>query len=107
MAKDVKTSHEEGEKYEKGVNRIGAGRLFDLAHVLGVPIDFFYEDAPAHHLSGSPGSGFSEPSAENDLVDFLATREGLELNKAFVQITDQRVRRSIIEMVRALADESK
>ena len=81
--------------------------MFDLAHVLGVPIDFFYEDAPAHHLSGSPGSGFSEPSAENDLVDFLATREGLELNKAFVQITDQRVRRSIIEMVRALADESK
>ena len=107
LGENLGLTFQQVQKYEKGVNRIGAGRLFDLAHVLGVPIDFFYEDAPAHHLSGSPGSGFSEPSAENDLVDFLATREGLELNKAFVQITDQRVRRSIIEMVRALADESK
>src|SRR3990172_2371342 len=35
------------QKYEKGVNRIGASRLFDLSHVLGVPVQFFYDDAPA------------------------------------------------------------
>src|SRR5215467_3508159 len=35
------------QKYEKGINRIGASRLFDLAHVLGVPVQFFYEEAPA------------------------------------------------------------
>ena len=34
------------QKYEKGVNRIGASRLFDLSHVLGVPVQFFYDDAP-------------------------------------------------------------
>lgn len=107
LGENLGLTFQQVQKYEKGVNRIGAGRLFDLAHVLGVPIDFFYEDAPTHHLEGAQSGGFSEPSAENDLVDFLATREGLELNKAFVQISDQRVRRSIIEMVRALAEENK
>ena len=38
------------QKYEKGINRIGASRLFDLAQVLGVPVQFFYEEAP----SGEP-----------------------------------------------------
>ncbi|RPI31359.1 MAG: XRE family transcriptional regulator, partial [Hyphomicrobiaceae bacterium] len=34
------------QKYEKGINRIGASRLFDLAQVLGVSVQFFYEEAP-------------------------------------------------------------
>jgi transcriptional regulator with XRE-family HTH domain len=92
------------QKYEKGVNRIGAGRLFDLSHVLGVPIQFFYEDAPSYAIEGSSHGGFAERSSENDIVDFIATREGLELNKAFVRVTDARVRRSLIELIRSLAD---
>src|SRR6478752_10537797 len=35
------------QKYEKGINRIGASRLFDLSQVLGVPVQFFYEEAPS------------------------------------------------------------
>lgn len=92
------------QKYEKGVNRIGASRLFDLAKTLGVPIDYFYEDAPV----STPGmaedqQGYAEKSAENPVFDFLSTREGLELNKAFVKISDSRVRRCIVELVRSLA----
>mgnify|MGYP003431162503 CR=1 FL=1 len=93
------------QKYEKGVNRIGAGRLFDLSHVLGVPIQFFYEDAPTYQIEGASHGGFAEKSpGETELVDFMATREGLELNKAFVRVTDARVRRSLIELIRSLAD---
>src|SRR6476646_1976486 len=48
------------QKYEKGVNRIGASRLFDLARVLGVPVQFFYDEAPAD-VAGTPvPAGFSE-----------------------------------------------
>lgn len=93
------------QKYEKGVNRIGAGRLFDLSHVLGVPIQFFYEDAPAYQTDPGSAGGFSERGTETDIVDFLATREGLELNKAFVRINDAKVRRSIVELVRSLTDD--
>jgi transcriptional regulator with XRE-family HTH domain len=91
------------QKYEKGVNRIGASRLFDLAHVLGVPVQFFYDDAPAGMGETSDSASFAERPAESYVVEFLSGREGLELNKAFVRITDARVRRSIVDLVRALA----
>jgi len=93
------------QKYEKGVNRIGASRLFDLAHVLGVPVQFFYDDAPAGGAEAGVTAGFAERPAESYVVEFLSGREGLELNKAFVRIADPRVRRSIVELVRALAGE--
>jgi transcriptional regulator with XRE-family HTH domain len=87
------------QKYEKGVNRIGAGRLFDLGLVLGVPVQFFYEEAPG----GTAARGFAEQPAESYVVDFLSSREGLELNKAFVKISDPKLRRSVLDLVRSLA----
>lgn len=94
------------QKYEKGVNRIGASRLFDLAQVLGVPVQFFYDEAPQSHDNGM-APGFADRPAESYVVEFLSTREGLELNKSFVRITDPRVRRSIVELVRSLAGEAE
>jgi transcriptional regulator with XRE-family HTH domain len=92
------------QKYEKGINRIGASRLFDLAQVLGVPVQFFYEEAP----SGEPQptmTGFAEKPAENTIVEFLRSRDGLELNKAFVRISDAKARRAIVDLVRSLAND--
>ena len=93
------------QKYEKGVNRIGASRLFDLAQILGVPVQFFYEEAPTSAAARRGGSGFAERPAESYVIDFLASREGLELNKAFMRVSDARTRRAIVELVRALAGE--
>ena len=90
------------QKYEKGVNRIGASRLFDLSRVLGVPVQFFYDEAPSELMEGNVPLGFSERPTETYVVEFLSTREGLELNKAFVKIADPRVRRSVVERVRSL-----
>lgn len=91
------------QKYEKGINRIGASRLFDLSQVLGVPVQFFYEELS---VSGAPDAGFGERPAESYAVEFLGSREGLELNKAFARITDSKVRRSIVDLVRAFAGEA-
>lgn len=91
------------QKYEKGVNRIGASRLFDLSTVLGVPIQFFFEDAPAAEARVQPVLGFAEGPADANIIEFLSTREGLELNKAFSRINDAKTRRAILELVRALA----
>ena len=95
------------QKYEKGINRIGASRLFDLAHVLGVPVQFFYEEAP---VGGEPSPltvGYAEKPAENSIVEFLRSRDGLELNKAFVRIADVKARRAIVELVRSLAEDEE
>ncbi len=95
------------QKYEKGVNRIGASRLFDLAKVLGVPVQFFYDEAPVgtHGHAIEPLTGFAEQPNEGFVVEFLGSRDGLELNKAFARIKDARVRRSIVDLVRSLAGE--
>lgn len=93
------------QKYEKGINRIGASRLFDLAQVLGVNVQFFYDEAPVRipRANVSPVEGFAERPADNYVVDFLSSREGIELNKAFVRIADPKVRRSLVDLVRSMA----
>jgi transcriptional regulator with XRE-family HTH domain len=93
------------QKYEKGINRIGASRLFDLSRVLAVPVQFFYEELPV--ADGEGAAGFAERPAESYAVEFLGSREGLELNKAFARISDPRVRRSIVELVRAFAGDTE
>jgi transcriptional regulator with XRE-family HTH domain len=88
------------QKYEKGTNRVGASRLQAIASILEVPVSFFFEDAP-----GGPTEGLAEENQTTYVVDFLSSTEGLRLNRAFVRITDQKVRSRIIDLVRALADE--
>jgi transcriptional regulator with XRE-family HTH domain len=97
------------QKYEKGINRIGASRLYDLSQVLGVPIQFFYDEAPGTHgnTDASVASGFGDRQSESYITDFLNTREGLELNKAFVRIHDAKVRRAVVELARSLAGEDR
>jgi transcriptional regulator with XRE-family HTH domain len=93
------------QKYEKGINRIGASRLFDLAQVLGVSVQFFYEEAPAADTPQLISGGFAEKPAEGSIVEFLRSRDGLELNKAFVRISDAKARRAIVDLVRSLAND--
>jgi len=91
------------QKYEKGVNRIGASRLFDLANVLNVPVQFFYDEAPSLDEPGGMQPGMAERPAESYAAEFLGSRDGLELNKAFSKIADPKVRRSIVDLVRSIA----
>ena len=88
------------QKYEKGTNRMGASRLHQIARVLEVPVEFFYEGAPSDQDSEGPKT-IDEHS--RSLTDFLATSEGLELARAFMAISDQKVRRRIVDLTKALA----
>lgn len=95
------------QKYEKGVNRIGASRLFELAAILGVSVQYFFVDVPERE-SGDAGSPELSKSKQQDgevVVDFLGSRESIELNRAFMSISKPQVRRSIIELVRSMADD--
>jgi transcriptional regulator with XRE-family HTH domain len=94
------------QKYEKGTNRIGASRLHQLSTIMDVPVGFFFEDAPAHANRHVTSAGFHESKTEAFLLDFLNSRDGLELNRAFVKITDPKVRKRVVELVRALSEET-
>lgn len=89
------------QKYEKGTNRVGAGRLQTLSEILDVPVAFFFENLP--DIRGQiPKS--DRASSPVDVFDFAASRAGLALITAFVRIKDERVRNSVIELVRRIAD---
>lgn len=88
------------QKYEKGTNRISASRLKLAAEMLETSVDFFLEGAPAEP---SAAGGFAEPKTQPFDMSFLATTEGFQLNRAFIRIRDQKVRRRIVELVVSLA----
>jgi transcriptional regulator with XRE-family HTH domain len=95
------------QKYEKGINRIGASRLFDLAQVLGVSVQFFYDEAPLPAAQRIALDNLPARPDEHSIVEFLRSRDGLELNRAFVRIADLKARRAIVELVRTLANEPR
>ena len=90
------------QKYEKGANRVGASRLQNIAGILNVPVAFFFEDAPGDD-DVTPGN--LEESSTGYVVNFISSSEGLQLNRSFVRISDPKVRRRIIELVKSLADD--
>jgi transcriptional regulator with XRE-family HTH domain len=93
------------QKYEKGTNRIGASRLQQISKTLHVPPSFFFEGAPTSSEPSAPG--FAEESSSQFVVDFLSTSEGLHLNRAFARIREPKVRKRIIDLVSALADQDE
>ncbi len=90
------------QKYEKGVNRIGAGRLFEVSRILNVPIDFFYEGLD---VAGQPG--MSEPEGAPPVMEFVSSGEGLQLSLAFMKIKDAKVRKRVLDLVKSLAEEEE
>src|SRR6266700_2936090 len=87
------------QKYEKGANRIGASRLQHIAQILQVSVSFFFEGGPA--AEGLRGA--SEGASSSYVSDFLATRDGLGLAKAFMTIKNKKLRRCIVALVEEIA----
>jgi transcriptional regulator with XRE-family HTH domain len=92
------------QKYERGANRVGASRLFDLSRVLDVPVGFFFDEMPDDVAASSPaqrpGSGSRPPEQE---LDPMVKRETLELVRAYYKISEAGVRKRLFEMTKALA----
>ena len=106
LAEKLGLTFQQVQKYEKGINRIGASRLFDLAQRAGRRGAVLLRGRAGDRMAAVPTQpGFAERSDESYIVDFLNSREGLELNRAFLRITDPKVRRSIVDLVRSLANE--
>lgn len=87
------------QKYEKGVNRVSAGRLYEIAGVLGVPISYFFEGA--EEFLEAEQAEFAEDEDEPHAP--VMTPETLELISAFQKIEDISLRKSLLNTVRAAA----
>ena len=104
LGEAIGVSFQQMQKYEKGTNRIGSSRLYDVARVLDVPIEFFFDDMPTAVAASSPVVGENKtkkpPSYEPNP---LAKRETLELVRAYYKITDPQIRKRLYELTKALA----
>jgi transcriptional regulator with XRE-family HTH domain len=93
-------SFQQVQKYEKGSNRIGAGRLLQFSEALGVPPSYFFEGAPtAGKKQPAPQEG---ELSENDIISFLGTREGAALVRAFMAIKQKPIRQTAITFLETL-----
>jgi transcriptional regulator with XRE-family HTH domain len=100
LAEALGISFQQVQKYEKGVNRVGASRLSQIATALDVPVSYFFEGN--HSAQGSDGN--PDVRRETDQVAmFLSTTEGLNLNRAFVKIPSASVRQKVVSLIKSLA----
>jgi transcriptional regulator with XRE-family HTH domain len=98
LADAIGLTFQQVQKYERAANRVSASKLFEMARALQTSIAYFYEGLDE---TGGPSSPVSRPQAR----DFLLTPEGMELAALFPKIRASRVRRRILDLVRAMAED--
>ncbi len=97
------------QKYERGVNRVGASRLFDLSRVLDVPISFFFDDMPeplasmhGNYPTTRAAGGFAESQDGFGTDEMLNRRETLELVRAYYRINEPSVRKRVFDLIKSM-----
>jgi len=100
LADQIGVTFQQVQKYEKGMNRIGASRLQRIAEVLNTSPSFFFQQDPNEPLSLA---GLDLTVTADPVAEFLQSKEGLALNKAFMKITDMHLREKIVALVKAMA----
>jgi len=103
LGEELGLTFQQVQKYEKGANRVSASRLYHMSQILGVPVQFFYDDMQIA-ASGAKTPGMAENSTGSIVMDFLGTSDGIQLSRAFSELEDPVVRRRIIDLVKALAN---
>lgn len=88
MAEIIGVTYQQAHKYEKGINRVAASRLFEIARALGVDVGYFFE--------GVDGGAMFEPTAQQRML--------LDLARAFIAIPNRRHQESLCAMARTMAD---
>lgn len=103
LADSLGLTFQQIQKYEKGVNRIGASRVFEISRVLGVPIQFFFDD---FNIDTGRSYGFAEQGPDDGMamMELLNTPEGVQLCKHFASIKDQKIRKRVLELVKSLSN---
>lgn len=108
LARKLGLTFQQVQKYEKGFNRVGASRLWDISKVLRVPMDFFFEDMDKETIEHSPMmltvpdskelSLFAEDEQEMDL-DPMKKKETLELVKAYYAISNRQIAKHLFDLI--------
>jgi transcriptional regulator with XRE-family HTH domain len=106
LGEAVSLTFQQIQKYERGINRMGASRLYRLAQALGVNVAYFFEEIPSeieqnnHKFSGLSERGQSPLLVDGEPADLLQQRETVKLLRYYYRITDPTLRQSIVDMMK-------
>jgi transcriptional regulator with XRE-family HTH domain len=107
LAEALGVTFQQVQKYEKGANRIGSSRLYDLSTILDVPVGYFFDEMPDAVRERSPAKmlqarevNFAEEIEQNE--PRVTKRETLELVRAYYKVKDPGLRKRLLDMTRAL-----
>ena len=103
LGEAIDLSFQQVQKYERGTNRIGASRLYQISQVLDIPVSHFFDDLPVDVTTGQPVS-LAEDRGPASQGDPLVKRETLELVRAYYRITNAHMRKRIFELVKAVGE---
>ena len=106
VGKEIGVTFQQIQKYERGINRMGASRLYDFAKALGVPVSYFFDSYGEY--ASEPGMALSaaEPESARFEHEKINNRETLEVMRAYYRIKNPSVRKRIIELIKAFADDN-
>ena len=103
LAEAIGLTFQQVQKYECGMNRISAGRLYQLAEILGVPVAYFFEQMiGAKNQNLAPG--FADNKQEDFASDLMQNKETLDLVRAYYSIHDPQIRKTIYRFVKSMSD---
>ena len=102
LANALGITFQQVQKYERGANRVSASKLYEIATTLHAPISYFFDGLDDPTGGGAPSASGDD---EQTVHAFLMTSEGLDLARGFTRIPRGRVRRRLLELIRALADD--
>lgn len=107
LADALNLTFQQVQKYERGANRVGAGRLYELSHALEVPVNYFFEELPDAPEGAASGPAMQEAAQRQYDADPMAQRETLLLIRAYYDINDPAVRRRVLDLIRAMGRSSE
>ncbi len=105
LADAIGLTFQQVQKYERGANRVGSSRLFDLCKVLDVPISYFFDEMAPGVQDKTPSRlmGLASPPVPRYEPDPMARRETLELVRAYYKIKEPTIRKRVFELTKSIA----
>ena len=101
LGKALGITFQQVQKYERGTNRVGASRLYDISSVLDVPPQFFFDEMEGASASGGFAEGGQQPFESHGIMD----REIMDLVRAYRRVSSPAVRQRLIELIRTISRE--
>ncbi|MCK3781158.1 helix-turn-helix transcriptional regulator [Ensifer sesbaniae] len=101
LGEAIGVTFQQVQKYEKGVNRVGAGRLQQISKALKVEPSYFFEDT-LNKIRSEERSASNQINIPPEVVEFVVSKEGIELIRAFSRVGEYRLRRRIVMLVKSL-----